>query len=253
MKGDAGATPRVRRPVPGAVRTVLVGMGGVVLDLGEGGGLPWGELERRGREELLAAVQEGGGQVSEEDLDRLLFVPWRRGYERRYRLGREAPWYPHLARLRRVAGAQVSAGRLLSAWAGPYLRSLRPTSGAEEALARLAAADLSLALVSNVPMPGGLFEGVLETHGLDVFFQSLHFSYDAGTRKPAPGLVWAALDALGAEADSALLVGDRRSTDVAAGRAAEVATVWIESSDVDGPEPDATIGSLAELPSLLGL
>lgn len=249
MNGAEG----VHRPVAGAVRAVLVDMGGVVLDLGEAGGRPWGELERQGREELLALVRESGGRASEDDLDRLLFTPWRRGYDRRYRLGREAPWRPHLERLARMTGAGVPADRLLGAWAGPYLRSLRPVSGAQEALARLSAADLALALVSNVPLPGRYFEGVLETHGLRASFRSLHFSYDSGTRKPAPGLVRAALEGLGVEPDGALLVGDRRSTDVAAGRAAEIATVWIESRDVEGPEPDATIGSLAELPELLGV
>lgn len=253
MNGPADAQKRVQRPAPGAVEAVLLDLGGVVLDLGEASGLPWGELERQGREELLALIRESGGRARESDLDRLLFAPWRRGYDRRYRLGREAPWYPHLHRLRHATGARVPAGRLLSAWAGPYLRSLRPLSGAQETLARLTGAHLSLALVSNVPMLGRFFASALASLGLASSFRSLHFSYDAGTRKPAPGLVRAALEALAVEPEAAVLVGDRRSTDIAAGRAAEIATVWIESRDTDGPEPDATIGSLAELPGLLGI
>lgn len=253
MSPETAAPKGFHLPGTGRLRAVLLDMGGVVLDLGEAGGLPWGELERRGREDLLALLDESGGRATEDDLDRLLFTPWRRGHDRRYRLGREEPWQPHLERLRRLSGARVDAERLLAAWADPYLESLRPVSGAQEALARLAAADLLLALVSNVPLPGGYFEGVLDAHGLAAFFRSCHFSYDSGTRKPAPGLVRAAIEALDVAPEAALLVGDRRSTDVAAGRAAEITTVWIESRDVDGPEPDATIGSLAELPGLLGV
>ena len=63
----------------------------------------------------------------------------------------------------------------------------------------------------------------------------------------------AALAALGASAEEALMVGDRRAADVAAGRAAGVETVWIRSAFDDGPEPDHVIGSLAELPDLPGL
>jgi FMN phosphatase YigB (HAD superfamily) len=253
MNGDGGTPPSLGRPSSEALRAVLLDMGGVVLDLGEAGGLPWGELDRRGREDLLALIRETGGQATEADLDRLLFTPWWRAHDRRYRLGREAPWRPHVERLRRVTRAEAPPDRLLSTWAGPYLGSLRPLSGVQETLARLVAADLVLALVSNVPLPGRYFERVLGQQGVAPFFQSLHFSYDAGTRKPAPGLVEAALEGLKAEPDAAVFVGDRRSTDVAAGRAAEIATVWVRSGDADGPEPDAEIGSLAELPALLGI
>lgn len=253
MNGDGESSSGVGRPSSGTLRAVLLDMGGVVLDLGDGGGLPWGELDRRGREELLALIGETGGKATEPDLDRLLFTPWWRGHARRYRRGREAPWRPHLERLRRVSGAEAPPDRLLAAWAGPYLRSLRPLSGVQETLARLVAADLLLALVSNVPLPGRYFERVLEEQGVASFFQSLHFSYDAGTRKPAPGLVEAALAGLKIERDAAVFVGDRRSTDMAAGRAAEIATVWVRSEDTDGPEADAEIGSLAELPGLLGV
>lgn len=253
---DRGAAGR---PAPGAgleperVRVVLLDLGGVVLDLGEARGLPRGELDRRGREALLELLAESGGRASEDELDRLLFTPWRREYRRRYRRGREAPWQPHLERLGRTAGSAATPERLLAAWAGPYLKGLRPVSGAQEALARLVSADLSLALVSNVPLPGRLFERSLEEQGLAAFFTSFHFSYDGAARKPGPRLLQAALEALDAGADEAVLVGDRRSADVAAARAAGVAAVWVRSPDQDGPEPDATIGSIVALPELLGM
>lgn len=235
------------------VRAVLLDMGGVILDLGQARGLPWGELERRGREGLLSLLEETGGEAAEGDLDRLLFTPWRREHDRRYRRGREAPWQPHAARLGRGTGSSAPPDRLLAAWAGPYLDGLRAVSGAQEALARLVAGDLSLALVSNVPLPGRFFERVLEGQGLAAFFVSLHFSYDEGARKPGPVLVQRALEALDAAPEEAVLVGDRRSADVPAGRAAGLTTVWVRSPDDEGPEPDAVIGSAVELPALLGV
>jgi len=250
--GPGGAGPE--EPDLEAVGAVLLDMGGVILDLGEARGLPWGELDRRGRQELLELLRHTGGEEADEaTLERFLFEPWRREYARRYRRGREAPWEPHVERLRRRTGATVEAERLLEAWAGPYLGGLRAVSGAEEALARLVAADLSLALVSNVPLPGRFFQRVLEEQGVAAFFDRLLFSYDEGTRKPSPGLLCRALEALDVGASHAIVVGDRRSTDVAAGYAAGLRTIWVRSPDDLGPDPDATIGSLVDLPELLGL
>ena len=260
--GGSGAGEEAAAGSPGAteegsgwdVRAVLLDMGGVVLDLGEARGLPWGELDRRGREALLELLaEEGETEVGDEELDAWLFDPWLREYRRRTRIGREARWEPHLARLRRLSGAEVPAMRLLEAWAGPYLEGLRPISGAQAALLRLREAELPLALISNVPMPGRFYRRVLEREGIAELFEVLLFSYDQGSRKPGPLLVRRALDALGIEPLRAVMVGDRCSTDIAAARAAGVPAVWIESPDADGAEPDAAIASLAELPALLGL
>jgi FMN phosphatase YigB (HAD superfamily) len=239
------------------IHAVLLDMGGVILDLGEARGLPWGELDRRGREALLErlreAAGEGAGRVADEALDRWLFEPWRRGYSRRVRTGREEPWGPHLARLQRHVGVRISRGGLLETWARPYLDGLRTMTGAREALDRLATADLRLGLVSNVPLPGSLYARVLERQGLAGFFDVLLFSYDQGTRKPGPGLLLRALEALGVDPEAAVMVGDRRSRDVAAGQAAGARTVWVQGPDDDGPEPDAEIASIVELPELLGV
>lgn len=230
------------------VKAVLLDMGGVLLDMGDGRALPTGKFDWRGRLELLAVIQERRGSIRLEDLETLLFAPWRREYERRYETLQEASWKPHLRRLRRAAGIRARDLTLLGSWFQPYGESIRPLPGAGEILARLKEEGYRLALVSNVPLPGRLYLRVLQAWRLDSFFDSFHFSYDAGSRKPSPAMVREALERLGAEPREAVMVGDRRATDVAAGRSAGVWTVWLRSHHPGGPAADAEIESLEELP-----
>jgi FMN phosphatase YigB (HAD superfamily) len=60
-----------------------------------------------------------------------------------------------------------------------------------------------------------------------------------------------AMAALDVPAERALMIGDRRTSDVAAGRAAGVGTVWLRSDDGGGPRADHEIDSLADLPALV--
>jgi putative hydrolase of the HAD superfamily len=126
-----------------------------------------------------------------------------------------------------------------------------PTEGAQESLEELGDMGLKLALVSNVPLPGKLYGDVLARHGLETPFDCFCFSYDEGSRKPSPALLRLAISRLGSEPAATIMVGDRRERDIAAGRFAGTRTVWIRSSDNGGPEADATIESVAQLPDLL--
>lgn len=230
---------------------LLLDMGGVVLRVGSTEGLPESSVDWRGRQAMLALLAKAGARLRLEDLDGLLFGPWRLDHAGRYDLVRDAAWEPHLDRLCRAAGVEIDRWELLGAWFRPYADRLVPEVGAAEALAQLRQMGKRLALVSNAPLPGRFYEPVLERYDLRRFFDSLHFSYDLGTRKPSPSMLRTALARLDARAEEALMVGDRRSADVAAGRAAGVETVWIRSRFDDGPVPDYEIGSLAELPVLI--
>jgi putative hydrolase of the HAD superfamily len=234
------------------VQALLLDMGGVLLEMGNPQGMPVGKLDFRGREAMAQVIREAGGRLGVGDLEDLFFAPWRREYARRYDTGQEARFEPHLRQLRKAAGVALRGSRLLGAWFGPYAETLEPTPGARAALAELAGHGLRLAVVSNVPLPGALYRRVLRRHRLDRQIGSFHWSYDAGSRKPSPVMLRAALEALGVPAERALIVGDRRRSDVAAGRAAGVRTVWVRSSDGGGPRPDWEIASLAELPALVG-
>ncbi len=231
------------------LEAILLDMGGVLLDMRSSNGVPPSRLDFRGRQVLLRALDNS--DLGSDDLERLVFAPWRREYRQRYRRGREASWTPHLDRLRATSDERRSDLELLDIWFAPFAESLRPVAGAPEAVERLAARGLRLGLVSNVPLPGDLYRAVLERFDMAKPIEVFEFSYDSGHRKPSPYMLRSALAALDTPIDRAVMVGDRRDSDVAAGRTAGIATVWIRSDHDSGPEPDWTIGSIAQLPSLL--
>ncbi|MEE8366683.1 MAG: HAD family hydrolase [Thermoanaerobaculia bacterium] len=233
------------------INTVLIDMGGVLLDLENSKGLPPARLDWRGREALLRLLRQRNQLLNLEDLETLLFEPWRREYERRYELGTEASWKPHLTSLRRAAGSRLHDVHLLRSWFRPYAERIKPYQGISDTLHWLKRHRLKLALVSNVPLPGALYLRILDRHGIAGVFDSIHFSYDCGSRKPSPAMLRDALAVLQSEPGDSVMVGDRRASDIAAGRAAGVATVWIRSEDGGGPAPDFAIDSLAALPALI--
>ena len=233
------------------IQAVLLDMGGVILHMAHAHGFPVDRLDWRGRQAMLERMRSAGGKATLEDLERWVFAPWRARYESRQESGKEASWSPHLERLRQKAGIETPDFDLLRAWFRPYGERLEPLEGAATALRELESMNVGLALVSNVPLPGALYREILERYGLLSCFDNCLFSYDCGSRKPSPAMLRRALAAMAAKPGSAVMVGDRRDRDIAAGRSAGVQTVWIESEDGGGPNPDFTIGTLAELPELL--
>jgi putative hydrolase of the HAD superfamily len=229
---------------------VCLDMGGVLLDLGPARALPWGEHDVAGRERLRDLVG-----VDDDTLDRLLFAPFRADYGRRYETQVDADWTPHLERLLGVVEdrddpGRVSHGELLDAWASPYADSLTPEPGAPGAVAALREMGLALVVVSNVPLPGRFYERALERFRMLEHLEHRFFSHDAGSRKPAPQMIEMALDALGVAPERAAMVGDRRATDIAAGRAAGVTTIQLTRPaprEPDGPQPHLSVEDLAAL------
>lgn len=230
---------------------VLLDMGGVIIRVGSTEGLPASSVDHRGRQAMLGSLAEAGARLTLEDLDGLLFQPWRLEHAHRYDLVRDARWEPHLDRLVTAAGVEIDRWELLGAWFRPYSDRLVAEPGAADALARLREMGKRLALVSNVPLPGRFYLPVLERFDLADKFDSLCFSYDLETRKPSPALLRKALGDLGATPAEAFMVGDRRAADVAAGRAAGVETVWVRSPFAEGPEADHEVASIRELPALV--
>jgi HAD superfamily hydrolase (TIGR01662 family) len=235
-----------RRP-----NVLLIDMGGVLLDLGTSQGVPEGAMDWRGRQALLNRLRRSGAHLDLDDLDRLLFTPWREQYEKRYERGREERWEPHFHRLRRETGARGRTLKFLASWFRPFAESLESLPGALNAVKTLRVAGYRLGVVSNVPLPGVLYRRVLKRTGLEAAFADFRFSYDEDSRKPSPAMLRAALDALDAVPAKAWMVGDRRSSDVAAGRAAGLTTVWVRSEYTEGPQPDHVVDRLADVPALV--
>lgn len=230
---------------------ILFDMGGVLLTMAGTQGLPGSQADFRGRRALLAMLRNHGGHLELDDLERLVFAPWHAEYERRYERGQEARWEPHLRLLRRVTGARGRSLDFLRTWFEPYATALRAAPRAAETLEHLPRRGCRVGLVSNVPMPGVLYRRVLQREGLWRYLEDARFSYDEGSRKPSPAMLRSSMTALGVSPERTWMVGDRRGSDVAAGRAAGVHTVWLESPHRQGPRPDTTIRALSELISLV--
>ncbi|HVE75446.1 MAG TPA: HAD family hydrolase [Actinomycetota bacterium] len=132
--------------------------------------------------------------------------------------------------------------------------------GAPEVLEQIRQAGIPTALICDTGFtPGARVREFLEGHSirLDHYF----FSDEFGVPKPLRPIFDAALEATGAEAASAVHIGDLRRTDVAGARGAGMATIrfagvhddgW-EIEESTGEEADAVIRSWAELPALVGI
>ena len=232
-------------------RIVLLDLGGVLIDFGHGGGVPTGKLDWRGREALLHYLHDRGRKITSRQLDRTLFDPWHRGHRREQALGREERWGPHLRRLRKLAGVRTHTATLLGIWVRPFFDQLRPMRGVEQALREIRRRVDTIALISNAPLPGLVYRKLMRARGLEQYIDLLYFSYDRGSRKPSPAMLRAALAEIGVRPQEAIMVGDRKDVDVAAGIAAGTATVWLRSEHRDGPRPDHVISSLGDLVGVL--
>ncbi len=118
----------------------------------------------------------------------------------------------------REAEADLDPGE----FAGPFVEALvfRPVAGALEAVERLAAQGLALAVVSNWDL--GLHEklGPLRSR-----FQCVVTSAEVGVPKPDPAVFRAALDRLGIAPGRALHIGDEQNDEDGA-RAAGMRFRW---------------------------
>ncbi len=145
---------------------------------------------------------------------------------------------------------------LVDAYARPIL--LVPPAvdeGALKALTALAAGGYTLALVSNtMRTPGAVLRKVLERYGLLGCFAHTAFSDETGVRKPDPAIFLGALRAVGADAATAIHVGDDAVLDVEGARAAGMRVVQVTSASLKSlgaRRPDAVVPSLAALPDAI--
>jgi putative hydrolase of the HAD superfamily len=117
----------------------------------------------------------------------------------------------------------------------------------EPALDDLSASRRLAVLTNGAP---DLQREKMEGAGLDRYFEAVVISGDLGFGKPDPRIFAVALDALGASAGEAAMVGDSINRDVRAAQRAGLRGVWLNRFGRDpgeGLEPDAVIAGLGEL------
>jgi len=113
--------------------------------------------------------------------------------------------------------------------------------------------DHSLALVTN-GAPDVQREKIGRTT-LARYFGAIVISAEVGFGKPDARIFEAALEAIGATADSAVMVGDSLLRDVGGARNAGLRSIWIDRdqarSRADEPVPDVRIRALSEIRAAL--
>lgn len=143
---------------------------------------------------------------------------------------------------------------VLAAWHAPFAAEMRLDDGVTPMLDTLRAKGLRLGIITNSVWPAALLRQLLEASGLAGYFQTVVSSADVGFRKPSPAIFDAALKQMDASASESAYVGDRRKEDVVGAQQAGLRCILLKpqnAPDDPGPEPDAVIHSLAELPAAL--
>src|SRR5262245_20534310 len=121
---------------------------------------------------------------------------------------------------------------------GYWTASVRfePMPGAEQAIERIAALGVTLAVVSNTAFTASVIQSELNRHGVGDHIAFVVASADYVVRKPNPILFKLAAARLGLASDKIWFVGDRLDTDVAGANQAGMTAVWLSSRAPEGDE-----------------
>ena len=164
----------------------------------------------------------------------------------------DLPFEPIMAQLFRRAGVQehadslgVNAAQLFRICSTEYIR-LYP--GALDALERLRQRGFRLWLLSNAQRVFTAFE--LQHLGLGEQLDGIFISSDYGCRKPDPRFYRALLEEQGLDAESCLMIGNDRETDIAGAKALGMGTLYMhtgltppdQAKAVPGLHPDCHSG-----------
>ena len=211
---------------------------------------------------MRAILARSGVGVSHGELERA-YTQTGRWLAHTWRRHRDVPVGDHVNALLSIIDrdlprqmAPEALAELIGAYASPALQ-VPPAvdEGAAPALAALAARGLTLAVVSNtMRTPGLVLRRIFDKAGVLAPLKTLTFSDECGIRKPDPEIFLLTLREMGVSAAEAVHVGDDPVLDVEGARDAGMQAVIQVAGErrAMGPvEPDAVIGSLAELPAAL--
>jgi putative hydrolase of the HAD superfamily len=144
--------------------------------------------------------------------------------------------------------------RSLETFFAEFLTHVRPEAETEAVLDTLARAGMPFGVITN----GSARQWrKIEALGLDKRTSCLFVSETFGIKKPDPAIFHAAADCLSVPPADILFVGDNPAADIGGAHAAGMVAAWLHR-DQAWPEtltfkPDFAIGSLAELPPILGI
>ena len=124
-------------------------------------------------------------------------------------------------------------------------------AGAQETAARLRAAGLRLAVVSDMD---SRLPDILAAFGLSEMFEAVVLASRTGVRKHDGALFTRALEVTGARCGAVVHVGDSLRTDVAGAQMAGITPIFFDPERRGGTPPGiVAVRSLAELPRVLGV
>ena len=133
-----------------------------------------------------------------------------------------------------------------------FMEYVRIDEHASEVLRKLQR-KYKLGIVSNFAIPECVMK-LLETHGLDKFFDVVVVSAAVNKRKPSPEIFQKALEKLGVDAVETVFVGDTVDADIKGAKDMGMKTIFIErraQKEVEQICPDQTIKNLSGLAAAL--
>lgn len=154
-------------------------------------------------------------------------------------------------RIRRLVGETggeidaVEATRLAAAYRDTYLATRRPVPGAAELLREVRGRGARVVAVTNNLVAEQ--EDKLRHTGLRDLFDELVISEAAGISKPDPRIFEMALDAAGASAHEAVMLGDSWENDVKGALASGIAAAWLDRAGTGVPDPSLAVLALGSL------
>jgi putative hydrolase of the HAD superfamily len=108
--------------------------------------------------------------------------------------------------------------------------------GAREALGRIAALGVRMAVVSNTSFGAAVIRSGLASHGIADHMEFIVASADYAVRKPNPILFKLAAARLRLAPETIWFVGDRLDADVAGANQSGMTSVWLSSRAAEGEE-----------------
>jgi HAD superfamily hydrolase (TIGR01549 family) len=140
-----------------------------------------------------------------------------------------------------VTAVEDTCAAAASLYRTEYLAARKAMEGAE-ALLQAIRKEARVGIVSNNMLQEQ--KEKLEFCRLAAYVDALVVSEETGVSKPEPEIFQIALDALGVQPESAVMVGDSWDADIVGARRTGMRAIWFNPLRVPCPEPDSTVPQL---------